>query len=600
MKELLYFTRRLHKYAGKKLYFNIFGMMIIGLMDGIGLLLIVPLLSIVDIVDLQIQIPGMEHLAFLKQIPKPQALVIMLSLYMILVVGQGLISRSLSIRDTQILTGYMNHVRLEIYRALLQARWFFFMRRRKTDLISSMTDQLGRVTNGAYLVLQFIASLVFTVIQIGIAFLISAPMTLFILAFGGVVILISRRFLKQSQHIGSKAIHLHRSYMAGIADQLNGMKDIKSNSLEASRYQWLKAWSRESAEERYMSIKQRSNSKLLYKLASSIVIAAFVFCSVVLFQNEGGYLLLIIAIFARLWPRLTGIQSNLEQIASAMPAFKAVMELHEDSLRAQELKELNAPGTMAVKPLRPEKHMECKDVYFRYDRERPEYTLEAVHLRIPANGMTAIVGKSGAGKSTLIDIMMGLLKPELGEVLIDGKPITDADLPALRSSIGYVPQDPFLFHGNVRDNLAIMDPNASEERMWEAMEFSSAAEFVRKLPQGLDTIIGDRGIRLSGGERQRLVLARVILRRPAILILDEATSSLDTVNESKIQEAIERLKGGMTVIVIAHRLTTIRNADQVIVLDQGKIVQTGDFVKLSGDKKGLFSSLLGSQVQVAT
>lgn len=600
MKQILYFTRKLHIYAGSKLYFNLFGVMIIGLLDGIGTILLVPLLSIIGIIDIQIQIPGMGLLEFLKQMPMLQALLIVLTLYMLLVTGQSLISRRLSMRDTQILSGYINSVRLEINRALLQAQWSFFMRKRKTDLISSLTDQLGRVTNGAYLVLQFMASLVFTAIQIGIAFLISPFMTLSILGFGCLVILVSRRFIKQSQKIGFKAVKLHESYMAGIVDQFNGMKDIKSNSLEQSRYSWLQDWSRDSAEERYLNVKQRSNSKLVYKITSSILIAAFVFTSVTMFQNEGGHLLLVLAMFARLWPRITDIQSNLEQIASASPAFRALMELQEDSLHAQEIDISDVGRSKSFMTLKLKHQMECREVYFRYDQEQPHYTLENINLRIPAKCMTAIVGQSGAGKSTLIDLVMGLMKPEHGEVLIDGKTLTDEDLLSLRSSISYVPQDPFLFHGSIRDNLSMIDPEASEGQLWEALQFSSAAEFVLKLPDGLDTIIGDRGIRLSGGERQRLVLARAILRKPSILILDEATSALDTMNETKIQEAIEKLKGEITVIVIAHRLTTIRNADQVIVLDQGKIVQSGDFVKLSADNKGLFSRLLSNQMQLAT
>ena len=130
--------------------------------------------------------------------------------------------------------------------------------------------------------------------------------------------------------------------------------------------------------------------------------------------------------------------------------------------------------------------------------------------------------------------------------------------------------------------------------MWEALEFAAAAQFVRKLPNGLDTLIGDRGVRLSGGERQRLVLARAILRKPSLLILDEATSALDMENEAKIQEALDRLKGKMTIIIIAHRLSTIRNADQVLVLDEGNLVQTGRYKQLAAEKKGVFSQLLGS------
>ncbi|MBL1703891.1 ATP-binding cassette domain-containing protein, partial [Klebsiella pneumoniae] len=171
---------------------------------------------------------------------------------------------------------------------------------------------------------------------------------------------------------------------------------------------------------------------------------------------------------------------------------------------------------------------------------------------------------------------------------------------ALRKSISYVQQDPFLFNASIRENLLMIEPNASEEQIWDALDFAAAAEFVRTLPNGLDTFIGDRGVRLSGGERQRLVLARAILRKPSILVLDEATSALDTENEALIQSALEKLKGQMTIIVIAHRLSTIRNADQVIVLDKGEVVQQGEFNQLARERKGVFRNLLGKQVEVGS
>lgn len=600
MKHLLYFFKKLHAYGGKVLYMNLFGMMLVGLLDGAGILLLAPLLSVIGIVDIPLaSIPGLHLLASLQDLPIEKALLFILAIYILLVAVQAIIGRNLSLREIRIHTGFVNQIRLEIYLALLQVNWGFFMKRRKTDLINSLTGELARVTNGAYLFLQLIASVAFTLIQIGLALFISVPMTLFVLGCGLAIAFLSRRFIKQSRMIGTVTTELAQSYLAGITDHFNGMKDIKSNLLESSRYHWLLEWSGKIAHERYENSKVRSNSQLFYKLFSAIMIAAFVFGSVMLFQSQGGYLLLIMVIFSRLWPRFTGIQASMEQIASSLPAFKALMELQEDCRQAKELKDVEGLGAENILPLKLEQHLECRQVYFRYDGQQPEFTLEAINLRIPANGMTAIVGRSGAGKSTLIDLMMGLMKPELGQVLIDGKALTDADLLSLRRSISYVPQEPFLFHGTIRDNLLMIDPHASETQMWEAMEFSSAAEFIRKLPQGLDTVIGDRGIRLSGGERQRLVLARAILRKPSILILDEATSALDSLNETVIQEAIERLKGIMTVIVIAHRLTTIRNADQVIVLDSGKIVQAGHFSTLSEDKKGLFSSLLGNQLQVA-
>jgi ATP-binding cassette subfamily C protein len=300
-------------------------------------------------------------------------------------------------------------------------------------------------------------------------------------------------------------------------------------------------------------------------------------------------------IFSRLWPRISGIQSTLEQLGNIIPSFNTLIEIKSECLREQEIKDecTDSPSNLL-------KHeITCKNISFRYHMNQPIYALERIHLRIPANQMTAIVGPSGAGKSTLIDLLMGLNQPETGKVLVDGIPLTRNNLLSLRRSLSYVPQDPFLFNASVRENLLMIESNATEAQIWKALEFSSAAEFVRKLPQGLDTLIGDRGIRLSGGERQRIVLARAIMRKPSILVLDEATSALDSENERKIQEAIDQLKGKMTIIVIAHRLSTIRNADQVIVLDKGRIVQTGKFHQLAMEKKGMFRHLLGNQIELS-
>jgi ATP-binding cassette subfamily C protein len=212
--------------------------------------------------------------------------------------------------------------------------------------------------------------------------------------------------------------------------------------------------------------------------------------------------------------------------------------------------------------------------------------------------MTAIVGKSGAGKSTMVDVLMGFLRPTGGQITIDGLVLDDELLLQWRQSFGYVSQDPFLFHATVRENLMLADKDASEQQLWEALHFAAADNFVSRLPEGLDTVIGDRGIRLSGGERQRLVLARAVLHHPSVLILDEATSALDGEHEAAIQAALERMKGQMTLIVIAHRLSTIRHADQIVVLDQGEVIQQGNYHQLEQEERGAFSQLLSYQSSV--
>ncbi|NOV00217.1 ABC transporter ATP-binding protein [Paenibacillus planticolens] len=595
MEHLLYFVKQLHGYAGKILYVNLLGMMLISFLEGMGIFLLLPLLGISGIMD--INTGWSSHLGIielLNELPKSVSLLVIMGAYVVLITGQSLIQRNLSLRDIKIHTGFISHVRLETYNALLHANWGFFIKKRKSDLINSLTGELGHVTTGSYVFLQFMTSMIFTLIQVGIALWLSVKLTLFVIGCGLAVSFFSRTFIKRASKVGNQSLEIGRNYIGGITDHFNGIKDIKSNMLEESRRNWLIDWSKQFARERFEAAKISANSQLYYKVSSSLIIAVFIYASVMLFHTQGQQLMLIILVFFRLWPRFQGIQTNLEQIATAIPAFKSLKELQNACRASREVKE-ESRGNNHVKPIHIEEYLECRDVSFRYNRNEEVCSLQDINLRIRSNQMTAVVGRSGAGKSTLIDILMGMLQPEKGQVLVDGVPLTGTNLLSLRKSISYVPQDPFLFNGSIRENLLMIDPDATEVQIWDALEFAASAEFVRKLPQGLDTLIGDRGIRLSGGERQRLVLARAILRKPSILILDEATSSLDTENEAKIQEALDRLQGKLTIIVIAHRLSTIRNADQVIVMDQGRIVQSGEFIQLAREKDGLFSTFLSNQ-----
>ncbi|MFD0682136.1 MULTISPECIES: ABC transporter ATP-binding protein [unclassified Paenibacillus] len=597
MKHILYLTKKLHRYAGTILYINLLGMVIISLLEGIGIFLLFPLLSMSGFLNVTAGAnPIWGLFDFLQTIPKAWGLPLVLGLYTLLAVSQTLLQRNLTIREVKIHTGFLNHLRLETYRSLLQANWDFFIKKRKSDLINSLTTELGRVGGGLRMLLQFIASLIFTFIQIGIAFWLSSSLTLFVLGCGLLLALFSRKYIKRSNVLGNQTSELSQSYLAGITEHFNGIKDIKSNMLEESRYHWLLSWCRQIEQERIENFKLKSNSQLFYKISMAIIVAGFIFFSVTMFHSQLEQLILIILIFSRLWPRFTSIQSNLEEIASCSAAFNALIGLQKECNSARELENINHSNNK-VKPIQIKHGLECSKVHFRYNPSVATYSLQDISLQIPANCMTAIVGRSGAGKSTLIDIIMGLLKPESGMVLIDGAPLNRDNLLSLRRSISYIPQDPFLFNGSIKENMQIIEPDATEAQMWEALEFAAAAEFVGRLPFGMDTLIGDRGIRLSGGERQRLVLARAILRKPAILVLDEATSALDTENETKIQGALDKLRGTMTIIVIAHRLSTVRNADQVIVLDQGKIIQKGAFNQLAKEKEGLFSSLLGNQMR---
>jgi ABC-type multidrug transport system fused ATPase/permease subunit len=232
--------------------------------------------------------------------------------------------------------------------------------------------------------------------------------------------------------------------------------------------------------------------------------------------------------------------------------------------------------------------VEFEDVSYRYGEDG--YALSNISLVAEPGESIALVGRSGAGKSTLVHLIPRLADPESGAVRIDGIDVRDYELTALRSRIGYVPQEVFLFNRSVRENIAYGRPGATDAEIRAAAIAAHADEFVSKLPKGYDSIVGERGVKLSGGERQRLAIAREILRDPPILILDEATSSLDSESEQLIRDAIERLKRDRTCFIIAHRLSTVISADRILVLDRSRVVETGTHRELL-DHGGMYARL---------
>jgi ABC-type multidrug transport system fused ATPase/permease subunit len=596
MQSLLYFMRQIHNFSGRILYINFLGMVLIGLLESVGIFLLIPLIQLTGILDFtsnEYRFTSAISKIF-QEIPEIVSLSIILSFFVFIIAGQSFLQQKQLILNAKIQQSFIRFLRETTYKSILQASWRFFLINRKSDLINIMTNETNRVSAGVHLFLQFLASIVFTVIQVCLAFWLSPIMTLFVITFGFILLFLSRNLVKKSNNLGKNSVEISKMYLAGITDHFNGIKDIKSNTLEQSHIKWFGQMNLSMERNVLDFVKLKAKSQFIYKFISALLIAVFVLLSITMFNSHPGQLMIIMIIFSRIWPRITGIQSNLEQLGSIIPSFKALLELQNQCVDLREISEekIYINSLMEIK-----EGLEVRNLYFRYHNDKPDYALQDINVNIPVNKMTAIVGPSGAGKSTLIDIIMGLNWPESGEVLVDGIPLKKDDLLSLRRSISYVPQDPFLFNGTIRDNLLVIDNTAREELMWEALEFASAATFVKKLPQGLDTFIGDRGIKLSGGERQRLVLARAILRRPAILVLDEATSALDSENESKIQSSLEKIKGQMTIIVIAHRLSTIKNADQVIVLDQGRIIQQGGYTQLASEQKGVFGHLLRKQME---
>jgi len=292
---------------------------------------------------------------------------------------------------------------------------------------------------------------------------------------------------------------------------------------------------------------------------------------VVLGRMTVGSLVTFVIFIAMVTMPLVQIASIGTQITEAFAGLDRIRELRDMATEDQE----DAPKTQVPAIVG---RVEFDNVWFEYEKDVP--VLKGVTFTAPAGTTTALVGSSGSGKSTLISLIMAFAQPQHGRILIDGQALGDLKLREYRRHLGVVMQDNFLFDGTVRENIAFTKPGATDAEVQEVAKIANAHEFIMGFPQQYDTIVGERGVKLSGGQRQRVAIARAILADPRVLILDEATSSLDSESEQAIQEGLRRLRTGRTTFVIAHRLSTITTAQQILVLEQGQIVERGTHAEL--------------------
>lgn len=290
-------------------------------------------------------------------------------------------------------------------------------------------------------------------------------------------------------------------------------------------------------------------------------------------------------------PILVAMLHGNISLSNFLPSYEQLTKLRNTAINLKEVS-----GARPFEKL--ERGIELSKVNFTYPGR--VQTLSDVTLEIKRGEMVALVGESGSGKSTIIDLILGLQLPNTGQILIDGIQLQNWQQNTFRARVGFVPQEPMLFHTSIRENLQWAKQGISDEGLWEALRFANAERFVLELPSGLETIVGDRGIRLSGGQRQRIALARALLRKPDLLILDEATSALDSESELLIQDAINKIAKNTTVLAIAHRLSTIKRANTVYVLHKGRVVEQGSFTELAARPHGIFGAMLTQQLVTKT
>lgn len=562
---------------------------LIGLTAGTALVMLIPMLEVAGL-----SVPGgagervvQVVFTFMQVVGVEPTLLTVLSLNLLIVLATASLSRVQAVAAARFNQSVVRGLRLELYASLARADWLFLAGSRRSRFSHILLGELERVGGAISALVSLLVTVGRTLVYIVIAVALSPVLTGLTLVLGGGLSLILLHRTRLARTIGQSVSEAYRELYSATAEHLAALKLTKSHALEsrqAAEYEAVNL----RVEGAHVDVARNQADVNFWLQAGSIAaLSAIVYAALGVLALPLTTVLLLLYLFSRLLPLLAGVQRNYQSLISLLPAYARLQEVLEQSERARETaREQTAPFELR-------QGIELRAVTFEYPgADKP--VVAGLDLRLPAGRTVAIVGSSGAGKSTIADLVIGLISPQQGEVVIDGEALTPERRRAWRRRVGYVSQDLFLFHETIRMNLLVGRADATEAELWAALE-SASAGFVAELPGGLDTVVGDRGLRLSGGERQRLVLARALLRRPSLLVLDEATSSLDTENEERIKEAIDRLAGQMTILVIAHRLTSIRSAHVIHVLEGGRLVESGSWEALMEREDGRFRSLAAAQ-----
>ena len=561
----------------------------VGLTEGITLLLLLPLLQLAGVaVEGSLGSLSARLASAFNAVNVTPTLGSVLVVYVVLTILQATLVRARSLADTVAVQRYTLALRERLYSAIARAQWLVVSRIRSSDFTYALTTAIDQVDNGANNILFLIATAVVAVVYAIVAFRVSPTMSAIVLGASVLLLVAERARTVLGRKRGQEVTTSTSTLFATAAEQLGGLKTAKSYGHEERHLFLFVEVGRRVNAARIALTRAFASLRWQMTVGSVLALSLILYLAVEVFHLPTASILLLLFVFSRLVPRIVTLQQTLQEILSVVPALEAIHSLIDDCEAVPER------TTATQQPVMLEKGIELRDVSFSYTGNIASPQVHQVSLEIPAGKTTAIVGSSGAGKSTVADLLLGLITPESGSVTIDGNPLDESHLKSWRGQVGYVAQDTFLFNDTVRFNLDWAAPGATEKEMNVALT-SASAVFVNTLPSGLDTVIGERGVRLSGGERQRLSLARALLRHPKVLILDEATSSLDSENEERIFRAIQRLHGAMTIVIITHRVSTIRNADLIYVLDRGRLVDSGTFDELIEREDSRLSMLSRTQ-----
>ncbi len=515
-------------------------------------------------------------------------LILLLGVFVTLVGARTVLGQIQSVWMYKVQQDVEHHLRRRLYHAIADANWLFVCRSRATDFTHALTHEIYRIGNGTNLALVFTGEVVLGMLYMAIAFALSAGMTALVLISGAMLTFVFRGRTHAIEEQGEEVSTTNKSLYAATIEHLQSLKAAKTYGAEELNFSIFSALSDEVVRANVDGARQQAIAATWFELGSVMILAVVLYVSIRVLVVPPASILILLLLFARVMPRIMTGQHHYRAFVNSLPSFANLLNIEARCAAAAE------PAAHPHDRMSLTRELAAEHISFTYSEGRVA-AVKDLSLVIPAGKVVALVGPSGAGKSTIADILMGLVLPDSGTLRLDGRPLGPEGVRGWRDRIGYVAPDTFLFHDTIRANLKWARPDASEDEMLAALRQASVLDFVLGLKDGLDTVVGDRGMMVSQGERQRLALARAFLRRPSMLILDEATNSLDSENEGRVLDAIESRRGELTVVLIAHRLATIRWADLIYVVEGGKVVESGDWSSLSARRDGRFRALWEAQ-----
>jgi len=555
---------------------------LVGLSEGISVALLLPLLSRVGIA------PASTQGAATKLLDQSLALVgatqpVQILAVIVVVAGiQAALSIGLNWWSVKLARHYQSCRQLEMFGAFMRAKWNFIAARKAGEMTNAVITESERLGRAFTMCLSLLGSFVVAAIYIALSMLIAWQVTLSLIGLSMLSALAMLRLYRKSYAAGESLAPLDAELQSALNEHFAGAKFIKASAID------------DRATARIEPLVQKLEDANVF--ASSVpgtvrgvleFVALIGLAIILVLASEGlgvaaGNIVIVLALFGRLFPRLTSVQAQLHYLNGNLHAVEVINQLQAAAEAEAERQDRSSESLKVELPTM----LTVRNLQVRFgDRT----VLEQINLTQPIPGVLAVVGRSGAGKSTLVHTLLGLVDPSAGSVRMGNYDLAAAPLRAWRRKIGYVPQETILFHASIRENLTIINPSASEAEIRKAAQRAHAYEFIDAWPEGFDTVIGDQGVKLSGGQRQRLGIARALLANPILLLMDEAMSALDTESEAELLRAIEDLRKEMGILIVAHRLAAVRNADAICVMEAGRVVETGTWNELMARRARLYS-----------